>query len=490
MTSACEDAACEGCAVDAEVPPKLNGAGDPMLLRLLQVGGPDDARDEAAVLSELAEIAGARAAIEGSALHERRRSDLWIELLELRDKVATGEPKARELLDQVAKVREANEPLPPAAEHAAALRYAPPDVHIPTGLQTLDAITEGGLLSGRLHVIAGEPNLGKTSLATQMARYACEDGWVVGFHVADVDDRRGILQRIAQAHGVDRRAFLERNPSAIEQTERIVRRWPGFRIIDEAADHRTVDESAEAILALGTSMQRRAVLYVDSLQTVRMRWKDEPRTDKDRIDRILRALVPYTRRGLTIVATCEVPRSVYGGPKRRRKFDPSPPAMAAFKGSGNIEYALWTGLVLTRIKDDPDAVRIEVPKNKQGREDVTFRLTRSESRVGYEDRGEIDENGEGDASARPKPPGQDEFDARLEKAASELVPKVIAKLAAAGSKGMSRRELRDRIVGKNAAIDRAVELSVEQGLAVTRFVKGFERLFVPSAAPNAPQSLL
>lgn len=454
---------------------------DPLVARLLQVAGPEDTRDEPALLTELHTLAAELADKQGHEHRENRRGKLWVELLTLRDQVAAGTSKAYELLDKIGKVRESTEPLPSAAEHAAALRHAPPDVHIPTGLTTLDSITDGGLLSGRLHVIAGEPNLGKTSLATQLARTACEEGFIVGFHVADVDDRRGILQRIAQAHGVDRKAFLERDPLAVEQTERIVRRWPGFRIIDEAADHRTVDESAAAIMSLAAERRTRAVLYVDSLQTVRLRWgKDEPRTDKDRIDKVLRALVPFTRAGLTVIATCEVPRSVYGGGKKRR--DPGPPAMAAFKGSGNIEYALWTGLVLTRIKGDPGAVRVEVPKNKQGREDVTFRLIRTESRVGYEDMGEMHDEAQS-GEAKPKPEGQDAFDSRVDRGARALLSNLGEKLVSARDDGLSKSESRDRMVGKNAVIDRALEIGIAEGLIVVREVKGRRRYYAPSFAP-------
>lgn len=484
MTSACGDEICTGCAADAP-PPKPNGTGDPTLARLLQIAGPDDARPSADILSELCSLAADRAAREIVQDAEQRTGVLWDELRALRDAVAAGEPKARELLDHIRQIREADEPLPSAAEHAGQLRYDPPDVHIPTGLQTLDSATEGGLLSGRLHVIAGEPNLGKTSLATQLAHVACEDGFVVGFHVADVDDRRGILQRIAQRHGVDRRAFLDRDPEAIAITETIVRRWPHFRVIDEAADGRTVDESAAAILALGQKHRLRAILFVDSIQKVRLRWdaKNEPRNDKDRIDRVLRCLSSYARKGLTIIATCEVPRGYYGGPKKRRRFE-GPSALAAFKASGDIEYALWTGLVLTRIKDDPDAVRVEIPKNKQGREDVTFRLTRSDSRVGYDDRGEMhDDKPEGDT--RPRPEGQAEHDARMERAAHAMIPAIIEKLATAGERGLSLRDFRERLVGKNVAIDRAAELAVSEGVATSRLVRGFVRFF-PATGGAAP----
>lgn len=282
-----------------------------------------------------------------------------------------------------------------AAAHTLALLDALPDVSIPTGCPTLDSITDGGLRSGRLHMLAGEPNLGKTSVAVMMARHMAVEGYLVVFHVADVDDRRGILCRVAQAHGLDRRAFLSHDTETILEAARILEdHYPLLHVIDEAADGRSVLDAAEAALLRGATLGVRPVLFVDSLQTVRLPGQ-QPRDPKERLDEVIRALTAFTRRGLTIICTCEVPRSVYSGPKRSKFAQAAPPALAAFKGSGNIEYALWTGLVLTRIRGDVEAVRVEVPKNKQGREGVTFRLVRTESRVGYDDCGEMHESADG-----------------------------------------------------------------------------------------------
>ena len=426
---------------------------------------------------------------------EEERLDLWAKrwgqtLEPLRARAATGDREAaRELRSAIRETRTlmgiaAPPPLPSPAEHTLALLGAPPDIHVRTGIETLDEITGGGFLSGKLIVIAGEPNVGKTSLATQCSWSAVEEGFVVGFHVADVDDRRGIILRIAQAHGIDRRKFLRHDEAALAKTASILRNRPLFSIVDEAADDRSVEETAEALLALAAATSRRAVLVVDSLQTVRLRWKEEPRTDKDRIDKVVRALVAYTRRGLLVVATCEVPRAVYSGPKKTKRPTPAPPALAAFKGSGNIEYALWTGLVLTRIRGETDAVRVEVPKNKQGREDVTFKLLRTESRVGYEDAGEMHEGG----AAKDDAEDSEERavaaqDAKIERSAAKLVPILVRKLVEAGAVGLSARQARQRLVGKNLAKDRAIEMAVAQGAAVARETRGYDRFYAPSCAP-------
>jgi putative DNA primase/helicase len=332
--------------------------------------------------------------------------------------------------------------LPDPAEGALALLSEPPLGHVPTSLETLDTITDGGIHSGKFHVIAGEPNVGKTSLAVQLARCAVGDGWLVGFHVADVDDRSGIMLRIAQAHGLDRLAFQRRDPETLRQTAAILASWrPRFAIIDEAADGKTIDDTAAALLAIGHKVGSRPVLFVDSLQTIQLRWAkgEVPRTDKDRIDQVVKRLVFWTRKGLTVIATCEIPRGFYTGPKKVKGPRAAPPALAAFKGSGNIEYAAWTALVITRIRGEKDAVRVEVPKNKQGREDVTFRIERTESRVGYQDAGELfehDDGGEAGETA-PKRPSHDAqvADRVLDRVRAEL--KKHARGVAGGVEGLA-----------------------------------------------------
>lgn len=393
---------------EEEPPPPLDPAIAPLLERLAAVGGPDDTRPEEDVLADQAAIAEDLVRFVGGKRAEARAEGLASEIARLRELALDarhGLAVVPRLLDAITKRQKAlgldRPQLPDPAASALALLGEPPIGHAPAGLETLDAITDGGFHSGKFHVIAGEPNVGKTSLAVQLALCAVEDGWIVGFHVADVDDRSGIMLRIAQAHGLDRRAFLSRDPETLQETARILSRWrPRFAIVDEAADGRTIDDTAEALLALAARIGGRAALFVDSLQTIALRWVTEPRTDKERIDKVVKRLVEWTRKGLTVIATCEIPRGFYTGPKKTKGSRQAPPALAAFKGSGNIEYAAWTALVITRIRGEKEAVRVEVPKNKQGREDVTFKLERTASRVGYEDAGEMHEHGDDEAPAQ------------------------------------------------------------------------------------------
>ena len=398
----------------------------PLLERLRAVGGADDTRPEAEVLDERERVAVEIRAILSGRDRAVRADEIAVEVENLHA-AALERPEALgallEKIDARRKVLGIDRQLPDPATSALALLDAPPIGHAPTGLETLDHITDGGWMSGKWHVIAGEPNIGKTSLAVQLARSALEDGWVVGFHVADVDDRSGILLRVAQAHGLNRRLFLARDPDTIRAAAAILARWRGrFHVVDESADGKTIDDTAAALLELGRLQKRHAILFVDSLQTVRLRAAQgqEPRTDKDRVDGVVRRLVEWTRKGLTIVCTCEIPRAFYTGPKKSKFRAAAPPALAAFKGSGNIEYAAWTACVLTRIRGEIDAVRVEVPKNKQGREDVSFKLCRTESRVGYEDAGELHEGAPDEDTPTSKKPQQENLEPYLERVRKTL----------------------------------------------------------------------
>ncbi len=399
----------------------------PLLAALAAVGGPEDERPEADVLADLDARAEALSSVVDARARAERLDGIRVEIGRLHESAVAGPEALGALRGKIGEARRAlgidGPRLVDPSESVLALIGAPPVGHALTGLDTLDVITEDGFTSGKFHVIAGEPNVGKTSLAVQLARSALGDGWVVGFHVADVDDRTGILLRIAQAHGIDRRRFLAHDPEALAQTATILQSWrPRFAIVDEAADGRTVDDTAAALLALGRANGRRPVLFVDSLQTVQLAWPagQTPRTDKDRIDQVVKRLVAWTRKGLTVICTCEIPRGFYTGPKKTRGPRVAPPALAAFKGSGNIEYAAWTALVITRIRGEADAVRVEVPKNKQGREDVTFKLVRTASRVGYEDAGELHEHGADDDAptgpARPRQENLEPYRERVRKA--------------------------------------------------------------------------
>jgi archaellum biogenesis ATPase FlaH len=388
----------------------------------------------------------------------------------------------------IADARKALEiPTPPARSlamaHACAFRDAKPATFLSTDLETIDRFTLGGLWCERLIVIAGEPNVGKTALAMQLAGVACESKSAVLVHAADVDKRADIAARIGVARGVSRDALRRCSSEAQEKTAAIMAKW-ALKIADQFADDYTIEDSVEALLELGRRTGARSlVLVVDSLQTAICRallGPSAPRFDKDRIEATCRALLTATRRGITVIATSEVPRNFYSN-----KALDQPSDMAAVKGSGRVEFALWTLLVLRRLRGStPNAFHLGMPKNKGGQPEGALELRYTAELGTFTDAGEVPYESKAKGGERKKPEDQGTFDAKIETEARKLVPHLARKLAAAGSKGLSARQIRGALVGRNPAKDRAADLAVEDELAVARVVKGgHDRYFAPSTAP-------
>jgi hypothetical protein len=336
----------------------------------------------------------------------------------------------------------------------------------------------------RLIVIAGEPNVGKTALAMQLAGVACESGCAVAVHASDVDKRADIAARVGVSRGVDRAALRRCDEAAQKTTTAFLKKW-SFIIADQFADDVVLEDTVDALLELGRRTgAKRLVLFVDSLQTALCRallGQGAPRFEKDRIEATTRALLTATRRGILVVATSEVPRNFYSG-----KAIDQPSDMAAVKGSGRVEFALWTLLVLRRLRGaEENTFHLGMPKNKGGQAEGAISLRYVPDLGIFSDAGEVPYETRARAAA-PKKSKEDQgaFDAKVEAIARKLVPHLSRKLIAAGAKGLSAREIRGQLVGDNVAKDRAMSVALEDKLAVTRIVKGGHgRYFAPSAAP-------
>jgi hypothetical protein len=187
-----------------------------------------------------------------------------------------------------------------------------------------------------------------------------------------------------------------------------------------------------------------------------------------------------TRRGILVIATSEVPRNFYSN-----KALDQPSDMAAVKGSGRVEFALWTLLVLRRLRGgEANAFHLGMPKNKGGQPEGALELRYVPELGTFTDAGEVPYETKARGEKRPKAEDQGSFDAKVEREARKLVPHLARKLSAAGGRGLSARQIRQALVGWNPAKDRTMELVVEDALAVTRKVKGgHDRYFAPSAAP-------
>jgi hypothetical protein len=179
-----------------------------VLDRLDAAGGPDDTTEHT-----LAELNAAVAELDAAWTPRRREARIdaaWRAVQSARATVRTeGLTALGDLRDAIEAFRDAlGQPPAPRRNlplaHKNAFTDAKPPQYLSTDLETLDRFTLGGLWAERFAVIAGEPNVGKTALATQNASVACESSWAVAIHAADVDRRPDIAARMGERRGVDR----------------------------------------------------------------------------------------------------------------------------------------------------------------------------------------------------------------------------------------------------------------------------------------------
>lgn len=285
--------------------------------------------------------------------------------------------------------------LPSAAERVQARIGAGPLVHVPTGIKTLDEITRGGLLVGRLAVFGGAPDAGKTSLAVQIAHHAARNGFAVAIHCVD-EDHEGIECRIGQSWGLSLEELERRDRGSLSFLVDRLKEVPNLLILDQEEDDLTIEDTADELVKLGSGEGCRGlVLVIDSLQTARTRTM-HTLEGKERADLVTATAKAIGRRtGALVILTSELSRGAYRSRNPAERTEP----MAAFKESGSIEYAMTIGLVLNNVAGEANLIHVDVPKNKRGERGVAFQLRRSPQRCTYEDAGRVKDELDADAPA-------------------------------------------------------------------------------------------
>lgn len=258
-----------------------------------------------------------------------------------------------------------------AGARTRALLEAGPIVRIETGIDAIDIPTRGGLWAGRLiSVFGGAPDAGKTGLVTQIGHKAARAGYAVAIHAGD-EDAEGIIRRIGQLEGFDRKLLEDRDPETLAAlAKHLETELPNLLIIDQDMDEMMVTDTAAALFATRERLGALgAVLVCDSIQTARVQGTEAAKDPRGRSALVVAALKSIGSRGALVIATSEISRAHYSDPEKK----PNP--MAAFKESGGIEYAARHAFVLTKV--DGGTVEVMFPKNKGGNlagEDATFRL--------------------------------------------------------------------------------------------------------------------
>lgn len=373
-------------------------AAAPLLARLATVGSPDDARPEVEVLAELDALAEQLQALAGAGAAEADANIVAGDVARLREHALDperGHEALGALRSALAKRQKAigvveARKVPAAAERVLLRTSQPPLVHVPTGLPTLDAATRGGAIAQRLHVIAGEPDTGKTALLVQIALFVARMGWVVALHCID-EPRQWIEDRIGQAYGLSLEDLEANDGASIATLAKVLAKLPNLLLVGRE-DRFSAEDTADAAKALAQRLGAPGVfLGYDSLQKVRPRAapaKGQRVDPRELIELTVEALLDIALSGPIVWATSEVGRSAY----RSRGAKDRTAEMAAAKGSGAIEYAVTVEIVLSTITKGEYSgdVRAGVPKNKRGTDKgFAFRLERDRDRCTFTDRGRI-----------------------------------------------------------------------------------------------------
>lgn len=242
---------------------------------------------------------------------------------------------------------------------------------LPTGYPTLDLATRGGLPAGKRMILIGAPGVSKTGLGLNIVRAMIYAGCHVGVHAAD-EDLDSLLVRIGQTEGLCREDLEEGNVWSLEKlSEYLDERYYRMLAIDQEEDGWTLDDTVDELVRRRDQEGSGAmVLFLDSIQTVRIRGHHTYRSKREEIDAIVARLKSFSARGILIIATSEMNRRGYASKIATENVED----IASAAESRSIEFAAHIMLTLKSVKDHEDLVAAQVPKNRLGRGKPKFRL--------------------------------------------------------------------------------------------------------------------
>lgn len=234
---------------------------------------------------------------------------------------------------------------------------------LPTGIETLDKATRGGLRHNTLMVLGGAPGAGKTTLAMQLAYHYAKAGEPVAILAAD-ESADGLLTRVGQSVGISREALEDGLPFAKERLRKAILDAP-FDIYDQDQEGVTVETVAKVLAEKGPG-----IMIVDSIQTARTDTSDDADGTRARVDDVVKTCKQAAAAfGHLMIVTSELARGSYRSKAQAEQIED----LAAFKESGGIEYAGRVLIVLRTAAGDGGVVDAAMPKNRLGRK-LPFRL--------------------------------------------------------------------------------------------------------------------
>lgn len=232
---------------------------------------------------------------------------------------------------------------------------------IPTGFAALDRQCRGGgIPPGRVVLIGGPPEAGKTTLLCQIVNHLALKYPV--FCLFKDEGRDQAVVRIAQQLGYPRELLEAGDESTVEKVEE---RLAMAGTVLEFADPDEPGMSLEAAIdEMAIRMPSKdggpRVLAIDSVQTV-LPWKKENAdNERTQLIELMDAARPAAREeNLLILMTSQVSRGFY----QSKDVSARSNASAAFLGSSRMEFGADVAIVLHPPNQD-GVSRCEVTKNR------------------------------------------------------------------------------------------------------------------------------
>lgn len=243
---------------------------------------------------------------------------------------------------------------------------------MPTGLAELDRLCHGGLPVPWRVILVGMPSAWKTGMAVYLGDRFERAGLYVGILAID-EEPEDVAVRIAQMSNFDRAKLQQQDQDELAAAADDL---DGAHYALYGLEH-TIESAAWDLYKRASDSGKRAVLVVDSLQTVRckaLEGKSAP-SPRDVVEANVAAFrwVTSTYRMLG-VATSEANRAAYRDGAATMQM-----GLAAGAESRSIEYAAQTLIVLRADDAEPDTLfHAEVAKNRARLKGTfSFRLNRA-----------------------------------------------------------------------------------------------------------------
>jgi replicative DNA helicase len=240
---------------------------------------------------------------------------------------------------------------------------------VPTGLAQLDSLL-GGLNDG-LHLLAGPPGMGKTTLALQLAAAATHDVPVVVVTFEHAPENLTLKLLCARA-GVNPRD-VQRGYADVAKLRAAAVAWEPvaqrLAVVEGSSQLTVAQVRAQALRAMRQQQAERCLVVVDYLQlwakvAEDLRSNFSIRERVDMLGSLLRELALRLRSPVLALASQNRNAGNYGNGKGTAALD-------SLKESGDLEYAADVVLFLTEAQErcatlPARAVELTVAKNRHG----------------------------------------------------------------------------------------------------------------------------